>query len=81
MFIEKQIQDLRSEVTELKEIVKDLTYKMDSKPMTTKEACEYLNCSRQTLSNRVNAGLIKVRKKGKHNLYLKSDLDNYLANG
>lgn len=81
MFIEKQIQDLRSEVTELKEIVKDLTYKMDSKPMTTKEACEYLNCSRQTLANRVGSGLIPLMKEGKHNLYRKSDLDNYLANG
>mgnify|MGYP001355638941 CR=1 FL=1 len=81
MFIEKQIETLRSEVTELREIVKDLTYKIDSKPMTTKDACEYLNCSRQTLSNRVNAGLIVVMKEGKHNLYRKSDLDNYLANG
>lgn len=81
MYIEQQVKDLRSDLTELREIVKELTYKIDSKPMTTEEACEYLNCSRQTLSNRVNAGLIVVMKEGKHNLYRKSDLDNYLANG
>ena len=81
MYLEQQVKDLRSEVTELREIVKDLTYKMDSKPMTTKEACEYLNCSRQTLANRVGSGLIPLMKEGKHNLYRKLDLDNYLANG
>lgn len=81
MYLEEKVKELMCEVRDLKDIVKELTYKVESKPMTTKEACEYLNCSRQTLSNRVNAGLIKVRKKGKHNLYLKSYLDNYLANG
>lgn len=81
MYLEEKVKELMCEVRDLKDIVKELTYKVESKPMNTKEACDYLNCSRQTLLNKVNAGLIVAIKKGKNNLYRKQDLDQYLANG
>ncbi|EJF7932530.1 helix-turn-helix domain-containing protein [Escherichia coli] len=49
--------------------------------MTRKEAAEHLGVSVQTLANWVHTGKVKIpfHKLGRKVLYMRSDLDTYLA--
>lgn len=46
--------------------------------LTQKEACEFLKCSSTTLWRLVKQNKISPVKSGRKNLYLKSQLTNYL---
>tara|TARA_B100000700_G_C15040418_1_gene855054 strand:+ start:2510 stop:2776 length:267 start_codon:yes stop_codon:yes gene_type:complete len=78
-----QIGDTKMTVYKIIEMLETISAKVDSEDrwLSTSEACEYASVSEKTLRRNVAKGTLKCSTAVGKNLYLKSDLKQWLKKG